>query len=109
MKDYEILYLTSGVISTIFQLVIIVATGILLFKKRSVATGLMFVGSLLSVAFYGFSLFGSTLVARQGAEDLVKFNAIFSIVNQIPHILFAVGLLLFIIQYTKKENDSKNI
>ncbi|PRX54477.1 hypothetical protein [Flagellimonas meridianipacifica] len=109
MKDYEILYLTGGVISTILQLVVIVATGILLFKKRSLAAGLMFIGSLLTVLFYGFSLFGSTLVARQGAEDLVKFNAIFSIVNQIPHMLFAIGLLLFIIGYVKKGNDSKNI
>ena len=109
MKDFEILYLTGGVISTIFQLVIIVATGMLLFKKRSLASGLMFVGSLFSILFYGFSFLGTTLMARQGAESLVKFNGIFSIVNQIPHILFAIGLLLFVIQYLKKNETLKNI
>ncbi|MEM9363265.1 MAG: hypothetical protein AAGA43_11545 [Bacteroidota bacterium] len=109
MKDFEVFYLTSGVISTIFQLVAVVATGMLLFKKRSLATGLMFFGSLFSIVFYGFSFLGTTLMARQGAESVVKFNAIFSIINQIPHILFAIGLLLFVIQYLKRTKTLKNI
>ncbi|MEM9076546.1 MAG: hypothetical protein AAGC43_05870 [Bacteroidota bacterium] len=109
MENFEFFYLTSGVISTIFQLVVIVATGMLFFKKRNLASGLMFFGSLFTVLFYGFSLLGNTLMAYDGAESVVKFNAIFGIVSQIPHILFALGLLFFAIQHLKREAAHKNI
>ena len=109
MENFEFFYLTSGVISTILQLVVIVATGMLFFKKRNMASGLMFFGSLFTVLFYGFSLFGNTLMAYDGTESVVKFNAIFGIVSQIPRVLFALGLLFFVIQYLKKERTHKNI
>ncbi len=108
MENHEVLYLTGGLINCIFQLVLIVACAILLSKKRNLATVLMFLGSLLSLLAFGLSFFGNTIIAQQGgAEGLVQFSAIVSIVGQIPHILFAIGFLLFILQKVKEYQKIK--
>ena len=109
MENYELLYLTTGLISTIFQLIVIVGCVLLLSKIKSLATVLMFVGSMLSLLFFGFSFLGTSFMARQGAERLVEGIAIMGVLGQIPHILFAMGLLLYVIKYVKKELAHKNI
>ncbi|WP_435622669.1 hypothetical protein [Flagellimonas sp.] len=109
MENYEFLHLLSGFISTIFQLVVIVGCILLLSKSRNLATVLMLVGSVLSLFFSLFSVLGTSFMASQGAENLVQGIAIMGVVGQIPHILFALGLLLYVIKHVKKELPSKNI
>ena len=109
MENYELLHILSGFTSTIFQLVIIVGCILLLSKSRNLATVLMLGGSVLSLLFSLFSFLGTSLMARQSAERLVEGIAIMGVLGQIPHILFAMGLLLYVIKYVKKELPQKNI
>ena len=108
MKNFEFLYLIGGIISLVLQFLTIVACALLFSKNRTLGTILMLLGSFLTVIFYGLSIFGTQLMAQKGAEQVTKTSGLFNLLGQIPHFLFVLGLLLFIVKYRKKEGVQKN-
>ena len=104
MENYEFIYLTSGAINAILQIIVVIACGLLLWKNRAIATVLMFSGSLLSIIFLGLSFVITALAANNSPESVVKTNAILSIVGHLPSLIFALGLLLFVIKQVKNQS-----
>nr|WP_299344303.1 hypothetical protein [Allomuricauda sp.] len=101
MENFESVYILTGAINGIFKLVVVAGCVLLLMKDRNVGTILMFVGSILSIFFSIGSVLLTSLAASRSAETLVKSNAMINLVGQIPVILFAIGLLLLAIRYSK--------
>ncbi|MEW2922341.1 hypothetical protein AB1A65_12780 [Muricauda sp. ANG21] len=102
MENYEAYYMIGGGLNAIGKLIVVLATGILLSKQRNSGTLLMFLGSVLSIIFSVGTLLLTTFSAQNGAQSIVKVNALGSILNPLPYILFAIGLLLFAAKQVKK-------
>ncbi|MFC4219949.1 hypothetical protein [Flagellimonas marina] len=102
MENYEAYYMIGGGLNAIGKLIVVLATGILLSKQRNSGTLLMFLGSVLSIIFSLGTLLLTTFSAQNGAQSIVKVNALGSILNPLPYILFAIGLLLFAAKQVKK-------
>ncbi|MBO0322483.1 hypothetical protein J0X14_09250 [Muricauda sp. CAU 1633] len=102
MENYEAYYMIGGGLTSLAKLIVVLASGILLAKQRNWGTILMFLGSVLSIIFSLGTLLLTTFSAQTGPESIVKANALGSILNPLPYVLFAIGLLLFAAKQVKK-------
>ncbi|TAI49097.1 hypothetical protein [Flagellimonas allohymeniacidonis] len=102
MENLEAFYILGGAINGIFKLIIAAACVILLIRERNLATIFMCIGSILTIFFSLGSVLWTTLAASRSSEALIRSNAIMNLAAQIPVILFAIGILLFALQYGKK-------
>ncbi|MBR9853534.1 MAG: hypothetical protein GYB37_03005 [Algicola sp.] len=102
MANYEAYFMVGGVLTALGKLILVLASGILFTKQRNLGTTLMFLGSVLSIVFSLGTLLLTTFSAQAGQESVIKANALGSLLTPLPYILFAIGLLLFVIKQVKK-------
>lgn len=102
MANYEAYFMVGGVLTALGKLILVLASGILFTKQRNLGTTLMFLGSVLSIVFSLGTLLLTTFSAQAGPESVIKANALGSLLMPLPYILFAIGLLLFVIKQVKK-------
>ncbi len=101
-ETVEALYILGEAVNGIFKLLVAVACTLLLIRERTLATILMFLGSILSIFLSLGSVLLTALAGQKSPEAVVWTNAIFNLVGQIHIIIFAIGIFLFALQYGKK-------
>lgn len=104
MEDNQyIFFALGGLMHGITHMAVIIACIILVIKQKNGATILMLIASILTLLFSLGSIVWNQIAARNGAESLVKATKIISVVGALPYILFAIGLLFFVIKHVKKQ------
>ena len=103
MENYNYLYTLNNIIYTFASLCIIVAGITLFYKRRTLSTTLMLVGSIVAFLFTIGSLFISSYVGRYDTETFIKINAICSLIGGLAYVVFCGGLMLFAITDYKKD------
>ncbi|MCR9227653.1 MAG: hypothetical protein NXH90_09575 [Flavobacteriaceae bacterium] len=103
MENLQNYYVIGGALNTLGQLIIVIASIILLIKQRNIPVFLILLGSTLSILFSVGSVFWNMVSAQDGPESLARNAGIVNIVSQLPYLLFAIGLLLYIIMFVKKQ------
>ncbi|MBT8264961.1 MAG: hypothetical protein KJO41_03610 [Bacteroidia bacterium] len=106
MDTYNSLFAFGSILSGLANLVILVATVILLFKRRNLATIIIFIGWFSHSLVFLFGFIANIFAARIGSEELVFTNALMTILNGITVLIFSIGLLIFFIQIKKQKTDS---
>lgn len=108
MENNETFFFAAGgVLNGIAHLTVIIACIILVLKRKSAPTILMLVAQLLVLFLYVGSFAWTAIAARQGAETLVWTSKIIAMLGPFPYILFAAGLLWFVITLAKKRTDAE--
>ena len=106
MENDESVYFLVGLILNNMSNLILLTTSIILVRKRKNAiTILILIANILAFVFFWISVFGVRIAAQKnGTEGLLKFNQFVNTVGPLPHILFSIGLLLFVVKHLKKMN-----
>ncbi|MDC6364992.1 MULTISPECIES: hypothetical protein [Flavobacteriaceae] len=101
-NTHTIFYAAGGVLNGIAQLIVLIACIVLVIKQKSGATILMLIAQILGLFFSigGFAWTG--LSAQLGPESVLYASKMTAVLSPIPHILFAIGLLLFVFHKVKK-------
>lgn len=88
----------AGILATIAKLIILLASILLLVKRRSAATWLMLAGSLLFVLDGLGSALGAYLIARaSGPEALIRFQWVLQMTGGLALMLFGAGFLIWVL------------
>ncbi|PIA82143.1 hypothetical protein BFR04_12650 [Gaetbulibacter sp. 4G1] len=108
MEDIDTLQLQfaiAGIINGLVHLTILIATIIMLAKKRSIATFLLLVGSILnSIGFAGGFIYNA-IAAKNGTEALLSAQVTLTFFNAFSYFIFGIGLLLLSINVFKRHNS----
>ncbi|QLG43879.1 hypothetical protein [Costertonia aggregata] len=102
MEELPILNITGGILFYIGKIIILIAVIIALYKMKNLGSILLFLGAVSMIIS---DIAGFILVYYAGTvspEQIVKATSMNSIISAITYILFAVGLLLFIVKSTKR-------
>lgn len=103
METYESLFIFGSLLSGLATFVILIATIILLVKRRNLATIIIFIGWFSHSLVFLFGFMANIFAARLGSEELLFTNALMTILNGVTVLIFAIGLLLLFIQTKKTE------
>ena len=103
--DHTIFYAAGGVLNGIAQLIVLIACIVLVIKQKSGSTILMLIAQIMGifVSIGGFTW--TALSAQLGSESVLRASKLMALMGPIPHILFAVGLLWFVLSKVKKRNS----
>ncbi|NAS13351.1 hypothetical protein [Poritiphilus flavus] len=99
-ENHLTLYGIGYILGFLTQFAVLVACVILLFRRRSLAAILMLIGSLTTLMLSGLSAFSGLLA--DSPQDLVLYQGITIILKELCYLIFAVGLLLLILQYIRQ-------
>ncbi|MEM7381593.1 MAG: hypothetical protein AAF361_10415 [Bacteroidota bacterium] len=99
-ENYLTIYGIGYVFGFLSQLAVLIACMILLIKKRSVAAVLMLIGSAATLILSILSAFSGLLAGSP--EDLVMYQGVTIILKELCYLLFAIGLLLLILQHIRQ-------
>jgi len=101
MQDLPTYHLIAYVLSFLGYLIVLIGCIVLLIKKRSLATVLMFTGMILSVIFTVLGFFMNFIAAKSSPEELVRNQGVFSTMNALAYLLFGIGILLLAINWSR--------
>ncbi|WP_222984420.1 hypothetical protein [Flagellimonas meishanensis] len=97
------IFAAGGLLNGIAHVLVIAACVVLMIKRKSGPTLLMLASQLLALIFFIGSFLWTTFSARQGTEELVRTSKIIAALGPLPHLLFALGLLWFAVQLSKRK------
>lgn len=102
MENAEFILALAGILGVVIQLLLIVASIVLVSKDRNAGTILMLLGSILML----FNLFATFLIpilfVRNGIEFLAKSVVWQKVFDQLPFFLYVLGVLIYAIRIPKK-------
>ena len=103
--DYSdsIYYALGSLLYGITNLLVIIACIVLVVKHKNIGTILMLIGSVSILLFSILNIVWTQLAARESSESLLQATRLMSIIGPLPNTLFAVGLILFVVRYLKKQ------
>ncbi|WP_411031024.1 hypothetical protein [Spongiimicrobium sp. 3-5] len=107
-ENIPVLLSVGSFLHAVGQLLLLVISVILFLKQKSFASILMLLGISFSVLFGIGGFVMLTLASKTGPEAILRIQGIFSIINGISHLVFAIGVLLLILTVIKKMNGSMN-
>ncbi|APY09826.1 hypothetical protein BWZ22_00555 [Seonamhaeicola sp. S2-3] len=96
-------FLMTGIISGIVHVIIFIASIILIYKKRTIATAILLTGSVLSLISYFGSFALNIWAARISSKLMIKTQITMSFFQGFSFLIFGVGLLLLAINNFKKQ------
>lgn len=99
-ENHLTIYGIGYVFGFLSQIAVLVACLILVIRKRSVAAILMLTGSLATFILSILSAFSGLLASSP--EDLVMYQGVTIILKELCYLLFAIGLLLLIMQHIRQ-------
>ena len=98
----QLQYALASVLNGLVHLVILIASIILIVKKRSVATILLFIGSILtSLGFIGGFVY-NTIAVQNGTDVLLKAQVVLNFFSVFSFFIFGIGFLLLVLKNFKK-------
>lgn len=105
MDALEWKFAIAGIINGLVHVIIVLATIIIAVKKRSIASIILLVGSLLmSFGFAGGFIYNA-IAARNGTEALLNAQVTLTFFNAFAFFVFGLGLLLLSINSLKKHKS----
>ena len=102
MNNYEYVYTASYIIHNLATLLIVIASIILVTKKRTLSTILILIGSVLIFILGIGTIFIGALAGQYDTDMFLKLNAISNIASGLAYLMFCLGLLLFVFIDFKK-------
>ncbi|MFY0714178.1 hypothetical protein J1D01_10905 [Seonamhaeicola sp. NFXS20] len=100
-------FMISGFINAIVHLIIFIASFILIYKKRTIATALLLTGSALSLICYFSSFAVNIWAARISSTDvMIKTQIAMSFFQNFSFLIFGIGFLFLAINNFKKAKPS---
>ncbi len=101
-------YVIGSVMTFLCLLGIWIVCFLLFIRERSWPGVLLFAGSTLILAGTTAGVLIQTLIARTSSpEDLIKYQGYMYIINAVFYLIFALGLVLFILKYLKLDKQLK--
>lgn len=101
MEGLPILNTIGGILLYFAKLVVLMASIIAFYKKRNTGSFLLLIGSIAIILADILGIFLIIYAGNTSVMEVVKYTGINSIISAITYIIFALGLLLFIIQIVK--------
>ncbi len=103
IDNIQLQYALASLMNGVIHLIVLVATIVLIIKKRSMATLLLFIGSLLtSLGFIGGFIYNA-IAAKDGAEALLNAQVYLNFFSVFSFFLFGIGFLLLVLNNFKKK------
>lgn len=102
MENVEWFYALAGALGGLAQVILIVASILLVYKNRHTGTVLMLMGSILMLLNSVGSVIFPIIFSSQGPEFLVKSLGVRQIAGQFPFLIYVLGALIYAIQLRKK-------
>ena len=92
----------AGILNGLVHLIILIASIILIIKKRSAATIILFIGSILtSLGFIGGFVYNA-IAARNGTDALLNAQVLLNFFSVFSFFIFGTGFLLLVLNNFKK-------
>lgn len=105
IDDLQLQFAIAGIINGLVHLIILMASIIMLVKKRTIGTILLLLGSLLSsIGFTGGFIFNA-IAAKKGTEALLDAQVTLTFFNAFSFLIFGIGVLLLAINSFKKHHS----
>ncbi|MFK7812305.1 MAG: hypothetical protein AB8B59_07405 [Maribacter sp.] len=106
MEGIPVLNLIGSIILFLAKVLVVVASIIAFYKNKNIGGTLLMVGSLSILASDILGFFLIMNAGRTGPEEIVKYTGINSIISAITYFVFALGLIVYIIN-TRKSSANK--
>ncbi|MBT8272456.1 MAG: hypothetical protein KJO77_01530 [Bacteroidia bacterium] len=103
MDQYTALFTIGSVLSFVGTFLFFIAALILFIRKRTPATILVFVGSLLLLLLFGFGILAPILAARRGSEDLLWVNGFITVARGFSYLTLSIGILILVMDIKKAD------
>lgn len=97
----------AGIINGLVQLIILVASIVILVKKKSIATVLLFVGTLLNIIGFVGGYIYNAIAAQNGTEAILDAQVTLHFFNAFSLLVFGVGLLLLAVNHFGKHSTDR--
>ncbi|MEP3836099.1 MAG: hypothetical protein ABJM36_00530 [Algibacter sp.] len=104
MDNFQIQFAIAAAINGLVQLIVLLASIIMLVKKRCIATVFLFTGSLLNTIGYVGGYLYNIIAAQKGTETLLDAQVTLTFFNAFSFFVFGVGFLLLAINYFNKNS-----
>ena len=102
LETLELQFAIASILNGMVHLIIFISSIILIIKKRSAATVLLFIGSILtSLNFIGGFIYNA-IAARNGTEAILNAQVLLNFFSVFSFFLFGIGFLLLVLNNFKK-------
>ncbi|WP_418636680.1 hypothetical protein [Winogradskyella sp.] len=99
----EILFYTGQIISALSTFIVLIASIILFIKKRTLATWLILIGSVLVILTSVASLVIRVFSSAESVDTLLLIQGISIIIQNVSYLIFSVGLIILVVsEFSKK-------
>ena len=99
----EILFYTGQIISALSTFIVLIASIILFLKKRTLATWLILIGSVLVILTSVASLVIRVFASAESVDTLLLTQGISIIIQNVSYLIFSVGLIILVVsEFSKK-------
>ncbi|MEH1008129.1 hypothetical protein VDP25_10315 [Winogradskyella sp. ECml5-4] len=99
----EILFYTGQIISALSTFIVLIASIILFIKKRTLATWLILIGSVLVILTSAASLVIRVFASAESVDTLLLTQGISIIIQNVSYLIFSVGLIILVVsEFSKK-------
>ena len=100
----EYILIIGQIIGGLATLILLVASIILITKKKTLATLLILIGNILLLITSIASPFANIIAGQESMETIVMTQGILVNVRSVSYVIFAIGLLLFAVtEFTKSK------
>ncbi|KAA5821986.1 hypothetical protein FPF71_15890 [Algibacter amylolyticus] len=107
MDNIQMQFAIAGIINGLVQLIILVASIIILVKKKSTATVFLCVGSLLNIIGFVGGYIYNAIAAQNGTEAILNAQVTLHFFNAFSIFIFGVGLLLLALNHFGKHSTDR--
>ncbi|WP_034040705.1 hypothetical protein [Wocania ichthyoenteri] len=102
MDNTQLQLVAASIVSGLVHLIVLIASIIMFAKKRTIATIVLLLGSVLtSIGFIGGFIYNA-IAARNGTEALLDAQVTLTFFNAFSFFIFGIGLFLLALNFNKK-------
>ncbi|MBT8272071.1 MAG: hypothetical protein KJO25_08510 [Bacteroidia bacterium] len=105
-EDYSLFYSFNAALNIISVLVLLIAGILLLMKKRSAGSYLVFTGSILYTLTSIGSFVANLIAGRIGEVALVKTHAFASAAVTVAFLIFSIGVLKLVTEIRTQKHSN---
>ncbi|NRR92312.1 hypothetical protein HSX10_12110 [Winogradskyella undariae] len=104
LSSTEMLFTIGSIISVFSTLIILMASIILFIKKKTLATWIILIGTILVFVTYIGNIILNVFASRGNMDTLLLLQGVSNIIQSLSYLIFTVGLtILAITEFSKKK------
>ncbi|WP_179377252.1 hypothetical protein [Winogradskyella wichelsiae] len=105
LSSTEMLFTIGSIISVFSTLIILMASIILFIKKKTLATWIILIGTILVFITYIGNIILNVFAGRGSMDTLLLLQGVSNIVQSLSYLIFTIGLtILAITEFSKKKS-----